>query len=373
MKREATLYAGVLIRRVLFSATVRRRTGVSAFLLNAAVLSAICFVQVAASHALDADSNKTDVANYKLADGPFAVETSEPIVLHDAQRNKDLPVSVTFPKGDRKFPVVVFSHGAGGSGDMVLTGLPKFWSSHGYVCLMPTHSDSIKLRRQQGERGANMMNVVKRAITRKEDWENRPRDITSLLDSLGELEKKLPKLKDRPDRARIGVGGHSFGAFTAQAVGGATLDVAGDGKLRSLADQRVKAILQLSGQGKGQMGLHEHSWDAMKLPMMCVTGSLDRGAQGQEPAWRREPFALSPAGDKYFVFIEGANHFSFTGGAGSRLGGTRGDSKAILDWVKQATLAFWDASLKQDAAAKTWLQSEALATLSQGKTKLERR
>jgi len=261
--------------------------------------------------------------------------------------------------------MVVFSHGAGGSGDGVLAGLPKFWSGHGYVCVMPTHADSIKLRRQQGERGASMMDVVKRALTRKEDWENRPRDISFLLDSLDELEKKVPALKGKPDRARIGVGGHSFGAFTAQAVGGATLDVGGDGKPKSFADKRVKAILQLSGQGRGQMGLHGHSWDAMKLPMMCVTGSLDRGAQGQEPAWRREPFVLSPAGDKYFVFIEDANHFSFTG--------ARGDSRAILDWVKQATLAFWDASIGHAAAAKAWLQSDALATFSQGKAKLERR
>jgi predicted dienelactone hydrolase len=213
-----------------------------------------------------AAESKPDAAKtYKLADGPCAVEVVKDIVLHDAKRNKDLPVHLTFPKTDGKFPIIVFSHGAGGSGDGVLTGLPKFWSSHGYVCLMPTHADSIKLRRQQGERDASMMDIVRRAVTRKEDWENRPRDITFLLDSLDELEKKLPAIKGKPDRSRIGIGGHSFGAFTAQVVGGATIDIAGDGKAKSFADKRVKAVLQLSGQGKGQMGLHEHSWDSMKL------------------------------------------------------------------------------------------------------------
>ena len=98
-----------------------------------------------------AAESKPDTANaYKLADGPCAVEVATDIVLHDAKRNKDLPVHLTFPKAEGRYPIIVFSHGAGGSGDMVLTGLPKFWSSHGYVCLMPTHADSIKLRRQQG-------------------------------------------------------------------------------------------------------------------------------------------------------------------------------------------------------------------------------
>ncbi|MCX7825001.1 MAG: hypothetical protein N2689_05535 [Verrucomicrobiae bacterium] len=333
-----------------------------------------------------AESKRDNVGAYKLADGPCAVEIVKDIVLRDAKRNKDLPVHLTFPRADGKFPIIVFSHGAGGSGDTVLAGLPKFWSSHGYICLVPTHADSIKLRRQQGERDASMMDVATRALSRKEEWENRPRDITFLLDSLDELEKKVPALRGRLDRSRIGVGGHSFGAFTAQVVGGATLDIAGDGKPKSLADPRVKAVLQLSGQGRGQMGLHEHSWKAMNLPMMCVTGSLDRGAQGQDPSWRKEPFDRSPPSDKYFVFIEGAHHLSFTGplwtesGRGGLLAGRfgrgragSGDAKAIFEWVKSATIAFWDASLRQDRQARTWLQSDSISQVSQRKARLERR
>jgi len=325
---------------------------------------------------------------YKVAAGPFAVASVENVVLRDEKRRKDLPVSAYFPKAeatvplsaDRKVPVIVFSHGAGGSGDM---GLPlvRHWAGHGYVVLCPTHADSIKLRRQQGQDiGGGAAGVIRRAISGEEDWMNRPGDISFLLDSLDTLEAKVPALKGRLDRERIGVGGHSFGAFTAQAVGGATLKLAGKDQPQSLADKRVKAILLLSGQGRDQMGLHERSWENLRLPMLCVTGSLDRGAQGQPPEWRRDPFAMSPPGDKYFLFIQGAHHGSFTGrfaDGGERLGLFRGaaggDQKAIFEWVKAATTAFWDAYLKGEMPAKQFLQSDALATASRMQAKLEYR
>lgn len=347
--------------------------------------AAVALLAAAASRSQAAA--QADAALYKAAAGPFAAETAANVVLRDEQRQKDLPVSAYFPKGqastplpaDGKLPVIVFSHGAGGAGD---AGLPlvKHWASHGYVVLCPTHADSIKLRLQRGENvSGGAAGIIRRAISQEEDWANRPRDISFLLDSLDTLETKVPALKGKLDRDRIGIGGHSFGAFTAQAVGGATLKLAGKDEPQSFADPRAKAILQLSGQGRDQMGLHERSWDTMRLAMMCVTGSLDRGAKGQPPEWRREPFALSPTGDKYFIFIQGAHHGSFTGRfaeGGRRLRLFRaagGDQETILDWVKAATTAFWDAYLQGHAAARQFLHSGALEASSRARAKLDRR
>jgi len=64
------------------------------------------------------------------------------------------------------------------------------------------------------------------------------------------------------------------------------------------------------------------------------------------------------------------------GRLGGRLGwmdGAPGDQKAIVEWVKQATTAFWDASLKKDAQARKFLESDILDRASGGKAKLERR
>src|SRR5262245_53216482 len=88
----------------------------------------------------------SEQAAYKLADGPYAVETIDQ-TLHDAKRNKDLRVRLLIPKTAGPFPVIVFSHGAGGSGQnyFPLTG---FWATHGYVVIQPTHNDSLALRRE---------------------------------------------------------------------------------------------------------------------------------------------------------------------------------------------------------------------------------
>jgi predicted dienelactone hydrolase len=335
-----------------------------------------------------APAAKAEAKTFKPDPGPYAVEISGEIILHDAKRNKDLPVHVTWPKGDGPFPVIVYSHGAFGSGDMVMGGLPKYWSSYGYVCLMPTHGDSMRLRRAGGRAEAqggdeagqpaagDAGGIRDRAGLRgvvpgkgggwNSNWIDRPKDITFLLDSLDDIEAKLPALKGKMDRTRIGVGGHSLGAYTAQLIGGATVDTP-DGKGKSLADNRAAAILQLSGQGSGQQGLTEQSWDAFARPMMTMTGSRDRGAQGQGPEWKKEPFDRCPAGDKYHVFIEGAHHGSFNGRMAT------GEQKAIFGYVEMATLAFWDAYLRDDQAAKAYLQSDDLVKYSKDAVKLFRK
>jgi hypothetical protein len=141
----------------------------------------------------------------------------------------------------------------------------------------------------------------------------------------------------------------------------------------------------LSPQGRNAQGLTETSWQQMTRPMISMTGTLDKGLGGQPYEWRLDPFNFSPVGDKYQVLIDGANHLSFTGGlAEGPLAGrllarrntrlTEGtDQKAIFDEIKMASLAFWDAYLKDDRQAKDYLKSAALVTYSKGAVRLSRK
>jgi predicted dienelactone hydrolase len=245
--------------------------------------------------------------------------------------------------------------------------------------LQPTHADSIRLRRQQGERiGAarGLSEALEDATENPAAAANRARDISLVLDSLDEVERQIPALQGKMDRARIGVGGHSFGAMTAMLVGGAVIHVQGTAPA-SYGDSRVRAIEVISGQGETpKMGLTKQSWENMNLPMLDMTGSRDLGVGRRPVEWRRTPFDLSPAGDKYFVSINGATHLSFVGAKlplllSARVGGA--GQEAIFRWVQMATLAFWDAYMKDDVKARAWLGSDALPQLSRREVTLLRR
>jgi hypothetical protein len=105
---------------------------------------------------------------------------------------------------------------------------------------------------------------------------------------------------------------------------------------------------------------------------MGVTGSLDSLGPVASPAWHKIPFGRSQPGDKYHLFIEGANHASFIT-PGTAFWSHREQGGAIFDYTNSASLAFWDAYLKGDARAKSYLQSSALEKFSHGAAKLSRR
>jgi hypothetical protein len=98
------------------------------------------------------------------------------------------------------------------------------------------------------------------------------------------------------------------------------------------------------------------------------TGTKDRGATGGGPEWKKEPFDLSPAGNKFHVCYEGGHHGSFSGKFARDA-----SSKAIYTHCQAITLAFWNAFLKDDAGAKAWLQSDAAREGSNGLAEISRR
>jgi len=143
--------------------------------------------------------------------GPYHVLTVERIVLHDAARKKDLPLKIYYPDAAGPFPVIIFSHGALASKDCY-SALGQYWASFGYVSIHPSHGDSIA---DSGYRG-----TLREAISDPAAWKNRPEDVSFIIDSFADLERLVPQLKGQLDFRHIGVGGHSFGAYTAALIGG---------------------------------------------------------------------------------------------------------------------------------------------------------
>jgi predicted dienelactone hydrolase len=226
-------------------------------------------------------------------------------------------------------------------------------------------------RRNDGEETIRFTRAVRDALKDPALWESRPQDISFVLDSLQVLEKRIPELAGKMDPDRIGVAGHSMGAYTAEAIAGARVDLPNH-PAQSFADSRVKAVLCLSPQGPGQFGLTEHSFDQIGLPFLGVTGSLDSLGTVASPAWHKTPFEQSEPNNKFHLFIQGANHMSFIS-AQTSLPARAAHGEAILGITNSAAMAFWDAYLKDDAKGKKYLASDALVQASHGEANLSRR
>ena len=309
---------------------------------------------------------------------PAPAFSSTTISLHDSARNKDLPLRVSYPTAPGKVPVIIFSHGAGGDDNGYL-GLTQYWAANGYIVLQPTDEDSVKQRRAAGDKTASVFNILSDAKN-PERWTARIADVELVLSSFGDIEQQVPEIKGRMDPEHIGVGGHSLGSFTAGVIGGVRFNLPGKAGLQSFKDPRAKAVLLLSPQGPDQNGLTDDSWNDIKVPMMVITGSRDNGFGGQSAEWRTTAFKLAPSGDKYLLFIHDASHMSFSGrlAEGKSIFGTPApktdiDEVAIFDWVKTASLAFWDDYLKNDKEARQFLASDHLVKDSGGEIRYDRK
>jgi len=275
--------------------------------------------------------------------------------LYCAPTRRDLPVKATWPVGAFKAPVIVFSHGYLGSKDGY-EPMASYWAKHGYVVLRMTHADSIQYKKTPEARES----LLNKSVTEFANALDRPKEVSFVIDSFSKLEEKVPALKGRLDASRIGIGGHSFGAHTAMICAG-TMTTLG----QSMPEKRGKAFLLMSPQGVGGR-LDEKSWSRIDSPMMVVSGTKDGSSVGRAvtPEHRRDPYTYSPSGDKYLLWMDGADHGlgGVARSAQSRLPLLRrAQNPDQLKTVQAVSLAFFDAYVKGDKAALEWLKAKNLA------------
>lgn len=129
-------------------------------------------------------------------------------------------------------------------------------------------------------------------------WDERPRQVSQVIDALALIEEKTGS---KLDRERIGVGGHSFGAHTSMLVGGAVAYPGLLSKGRTLRDPRAKCTLLISPQGVGGL-FREGSWKDYPVPALVITGSLDTSPiNDTKPEDRLAPYRIGPEGRMHLV------------------------------------------------------------------------
>ncbi len=295
--------------------------------------------------------------NFAVLSGPLTPEFAHASLPRANDRT--LEMRVTYPRELGSYPVIVFSHGLRGSMDSY-DPVIKTWVSHGYVCVQPNHADSFSYFK------GNPRDAFQINSSSVGNWKQRPQEISMIIDQMSEIERQIPGLAVRVQAGVIGVGGHSFGAHTSSLIAGAR-PATGE----SFKEKRVKAVLLISPQGQGN-GFRADAWTDMTGPVMDITGSEDVSIVPTTPQLRRQPFELSPTGNKYLLWIEGAHHGM--GGITGRWFPTAGPPDAtILNTVETVSLAYWDAYLKGDAKARQFLASDSVKALSKGVAHIERR
>ena len=129
----------------------------------------------------------------------------------------------------------------------------------------------------------------------------------------------------------------------------------------------------ISPQGTGGI-FDAQSFKTIRGPALFVTGSNDTvpGRKDVTPESRLEPFLLSAPEQKYLFFIQDAHH-DFGGISGARYRGMGPKDPAAMNMVRQITLAFFDAALKNSPAARDLLENGDGGATPAGRAVLSRR
>ena len=251
-------------------------------------------------------------------------------------------------------PVILFSHGLGGSREGYWP-LAEAWASAGFVVIQPTHvgSDTQTLK-AAGYFG--FAAAARQAASDPQILAGRPRLLSRLIDLLPLIQAQLTDFNGTLDATRIGVGGHSYGAWTTLAVAGVDYRIAGT------MDSRPLAFLALSPPGPGR---EPPDTTAAQRPILVMTGSEDyqpafldpEDGIERNPAWRERLWELLPAGNAFLAVLDKAHHSAFSAGQGARLSGEPTPEPWMGEALAAITITWWRAQLGHDEVALTELRN----------------
>lgn len=286
-----------------------------------------------------------------------AVATSAPLKLDwlDTSRQRSVPVLIYLPPVSpasqaEPVPVIIFSHGLGGSREGY-SYLGQHWSKSGYASVHVQHlgsDDAVWREALPAER----MQAVRRAAATPANALARPADVTFVIDELTR-QNQDPKspLHGRLDLSRIGAAGHSFGGFTVMAIAGQSFR----GGVSPLADSRVKAVVQMSAPVIGGQRVPQENFDNIRIPVFHMTGTLDDSPVGDTAAAdRRIPYDRMQHASTCLVIFKDGDHMIFSGRM-QRDPGREAADEVFQKLISKSTTAFWDAHLKNKAESRKWL------------------
>lgn len=292
-------------------------------------------------------------------------------VFHDRARKRDILFRLYLPEESdppEPLPVVLFSHGLGGSIEAA-PYLGHALAQNGYYAFFLQHpgSDRSLITGARNEEEVRMR--LLQATVTPGNAHDRFGDIPAVIDQLAAM-NATGRLAGRLDLGRIGIAGHSYGARTVLAAAGQWLPGVG----LAFKEPRIRAGIALSPNIPTSPGLSMSGevdltglYDAIDIPILHVTGTNDGMPLGEgdfDPSTRLLPFRYMETSPQYLLVLDGANHNTFS----SRLRGGREDIADMrhAQSVAMAAVLFFDTWLKGDEEAREVLEGSFAAGLAPG-------
>jgi dienelactone hydrolase len=267
----------------------------------------------------------------------------------DSARQRAVPVRLYLPQSTQPVPLMVFSHGIGGS-RFGYSWLGRHAAQHGIASLHLQHVGS-----DRSLWTGNVFSLVGRLQDAAQDKEaiHRALDLRFALDTL-----LASELAPRFDAQRIVAAGHSYGANTTLLASGAR--VPRGGEVIDLHDARVRAAVVISAPPFYGEPEPKRILGSVAIPSLHVTATEDiiripgyySGAED-----RVKVFDATGSPRKWLAVYEGGSHSMFTDRSGT--GGV-----VLNPLVKTATqalvLAFVKTVFEGDGSAlAAWPQRHA--------------
>ncbi|MCV2349805.1 alpha/beta hydrolase family protein [Paucibacter sp. Y2R2-4] len=283
-----------------------------AALLGLGLLLAACrspSVEMRAGEALQGEALAANVDTPAVT----ADYRTEDLDWQDPSRSRAVPARLYWPAkaaapehADGTVPLIVFSHGIGGS-RRGYSYLGAYWSSQGYASLHVQHVGS-----DRALWFGNPFGLVGRLQEAAKEGEalNRVADVRFALDQL--LQSPYGA---KIDQERISAAGHSYGANTVMLLSGAEVSRQGQ-TLAQLRDPRIKAAIIISAPPfYGETEKTAAILKPISIPSLHITASEDViniPGYHSDAKDRIAVFDATGSPRKSLVVFEGGSHSIFT-------------------------------------------------------------
>jgi dienelactone hydrolase len=260
----------------------------------------------------------------------------------DDARDRSVPYKLYLAASRAPAPVVIFSHGLGGSREAASFVLEHL-AQNGFAAVSIQHPGSDESLLREGRPMAQLREAARDVRSAAARFG----DVRFVIDQL-ERETANGRFAGRLDVSRIGMSGHSYGALT-------TLIAVGQrpaaGPADAFRDARIDAAIVYSPNAPRNQEPGA-ALAGIATPILHFTGTADRTPLDLEmtPEGRQIPFRTITGADQYLIVFEGGEHAIFSGRV-QRSGAMTAAQEAQTEATERETLTFWRAYLSQDASA----------------------